>query len=59
MKCHDTSSQKVVRGESSVEYLPGLSRDFDCFDLFLQLDGIVGIAKRGIDSLIFFPNFDF
>jgi hypothetical protein len=26
----------------SVEYFPGLSRDFDCFDFFLEWDGIVG-----------------
>ena len=27
---------------TSVEYLPGLSRDFDCFDFILEWDGIVG-----------------
>ena len=31
------------RRKSSVLYLPGLSRDFDCFDFILEWDGMSGI----------------
>ena len=37
---------------SSVLYLPGLSRDFDCFDFILEWDGMSGMEVV-FDSLIF------
>ena len=39
-------------GKSSVLYLPGLSRDFDCFDFSLEWDGMSGMEVV-FDSLIF------
>ena len=36
----------------SVLYLPGFSRDFDCFDSILEWDGISGMEVV-FDSLIF------
>ena len=41
----------------SVLYLPGLSRDFDCFDFILEWDGMSGMEVV-FDSLIFFGRFD-
>ena len=42
---------------TSVPDLPGLSRDFDCFDFILGWDGMSGM-EVGFDSLIFFGRFD-
>ena len=39
-------------GVASVLYLPGLSRDFDCFDFILEWDGMSGMEVV-FDSLIF------
>ena len=36
----------------SVPHLPGLSRDFDCFDFILEWDGMSGMEVV-FDSLIF------
>ena len=46
---HGTWARRCVT--SSVPDLPGLSRDFDCFDFILEWDGMSGMEVV-FDSLI-------
>ena len=59
---HDRSCQNttgrvwLLTHGCSVPYLPGLSRDFDCFDFILEWDGMSGMEVV-FDSLIFLAAF--